>query len=96
MPDTLLIRAREFLSQTVGVSLILPHPGYSPDVSDANDIAVLKLDTTVDLRTHTPVCLPAAAGGDAFTGRTAWVTGEEEGGAGGGGAGAGVSERGRQ
>ena len=57
----------------VGVSQIVRHPDYDP-VTSANDIALLKLSTLVNLSVYTPVCLPPFW--LSFAGQTGWVYGQ--------------------
>ncbi|XP_066498630.1 polyserase-2-like [Hoplias malabaricus] len=56
------------------VSQIIKHPGYISTTND-NDIALLKLESTVTFTPYiTPVCL-AATGSTFFNGTLTWVTG---------------------
>merc|ERR1712032_1493212 len=60
------------LRQVLTVSEIILHPDYNWD-SSANDIALVKLESDVDLKTYSPACLPEQ--GQDFTGRRGWVYG---------------------
>ena len=54
------------------VSQIIRHSGYDHS-TNINDIALLKLSSTADLNTYTPVCLPET--GTDYAGKNAWVYG---------------------
>merc|ERR1712180_79556 len=60
------------LRQVLAVSEIILHPNYNWDTND-NDIALVKLETRVDLNTYSPACLPQQ--GQDFTGQRGWVYG---------------------
>jgi len=55
------------------VTQIIRHASYVFS-TNINDIALLKLSSTVDLKTYTPVCLPATTAGN-YAGKNAWVYG---------------------
>ena len=40
------------------ISAIYRHTGYN-DVTNENDVALLRLATSVDLSVHTPICMPS-------------------------------------
>ena len=64
----------EYLERrVVGVSLILLHYYYDPYTMH-NDIALLRLDTVLDMNVYTPVCLPPP--GMDTEGKSAWVYGK--------------------
>jgi len=58
--------------QVLEASEIILHPGYTWD-SSANDIALVKLTSGVDLNTYSPACLPEQ--GQDFAGQRGWVYG---------------------
>jgi len=60
------------LRQVLAVSEIILHPNYNWDTND-NDIALVKLETRVDLNTYSPACLPQQ--GQDFTDQRGWVYG---------------------
>ncbi|XP_027016997.2 transmembrane protease serine 9 isoform X2 [Tachysurus fulvidraco] len=61
-------------SVSSSISMVYIHPNYSSTTSD-NDVALLKLSSSVTFTTYvTPVCL-AAAGSTLFTNLQTWVTG---------------------
>jgi len=60
------------LRQVLEVSEIILHPDYNWDKS-ANDIALVKLTSGVDLNRYSPACLPQQ--GQTFTGQRGWVYG---------------------
>ena len=55
------------------ISKIIMHEDFI-EVTEGNDIALIKLQQSVDLGTYTPVCLPSV--GDSFTGENGWVYGQ--------------------
>ena len=63
-------------SFVIDVAAIKQHPNFGEGTSASNDIAVLELQSPVDLTTHPnikPICLPAS--GATYTGSSATVSG---------------------